>query len=358
MDLDNSQTSHKNLTSAEIGKLWATYMGNSMAIRILQYYLQHVEDEDIQNAVEFALQLCEDLIERITYIYKKEQHPIPVGFTQHDVNLKAPRLYLDEFYLHYLKYTAKAGMSLYMTALPLMTREDTKELYTFCILKTAELVNKVNKVLQAKGYIQSPPIIPIPNQIDFVKKQQYLHGVFGHTRTPHAIEITHLHDNLENNVTSKALLIGFTQIARDEKVRNILIRGKELTERHISQFSETLNRDHLPSPPHLDHLVTASTVPPFSDKLLLAHKIDMFSMKIRGYGNAISLNGRRDIGFLAARLLLEVALYVEDLGNVMIEKGWLEQIPEAPDRDSLASDMKEKGSNHSAFFNFSIDRQV
>jgi hypothetical protein len=30
------------LTSSEMSKLWATYMGNSMAICILSYFLQHV----------------------------------------------------------------------------------------------------------------------------------------------------------------------------------------------------------------------------------------------------------------------------------------------------------------------------
>lgn len=334
--MDKSLTTHEELTSAEIGKLWATYMGNSMATRILQFYLQHVEDPDIQHVLEYAIEISEDFLKKITYIYEKKNHPLPFGFTKDDVNMQAPRLFLDEFYLHYLKYMAKAGISLYATAVPLMTREDTRELFTYCITKTVDLMNRVNKVLQAKGFIQTPPIIPIPKRVDFVKKQQYLHGFFGHVRPPHALEATHLHDNIENNVTSKTLLIGFTQVSKDEKVRDILVRGKELTEKHISRFSELLNRSHLPSAPHLDHLVTASNEAPFSDKIMLFHKIDMFSMKIRGYGNAISLNGRRDIGASAARLLLEVSLYVEDLGNLMIEKGWLEQMPEAPDRDALA----------------------
>ncbi|HWO76724.1 MAG TPA: DUF3231 family protein [Bacillus sp. (in: firmicutes)] len=337
MEIDKSVTSNENLTSAEIGKLWSTYMGNSMATRVLQFYLQHVEDPDIQNVLEFALQISESFIQKITEIYRKKNHPIPVGFTEDDVNLQAPRLFLDEFYLHYLKYTAKAGMSLYGTAVPLMTRDDTRELFTYCIKETVELMNRVNKVLQAKGFIQTPPYIPVPNHVDFVKKQHYLNGVIGNVRPPHALEITHLHDNIENNVTSKALLVGFSQVVRDEKARNILVRGKELTERHIFAFSEVLQKHHLPAPPRLEHLVTTSIQPPFSDKLMLFHKIDMFSMKIRGYGNAISLNGRHDIGFLSARLLLDVSVYVEDLGKLMIEKGWLEQMPEAPDRDSLAN---------------------
>ncbi len=39
----------EKLNSAEMGKLWATYMGNSMSTCILSYFLQHVEDKDIKN---------------------------------------------------------------------------------------------------------------------------------------------------------------------------------------------------------------------------------------------------------------------------------------------------------------------
>jgi len=70
---------------------------------------------------------------------------------------------------------------------------------------------------------------------------------------------------------------------------------------------------------------------------MVAHKIDMFSMKIRTYANGISLNGRRDIGTMYMRLLMDVGLFVEDGANIMIDRGWMEQPPEAADRDNLNS---------------------
>ncbi|MGM0904886.1 MAG: hypothetical protein ACQEXB_28050 [Bacillota bacterium] len=41
-----------------------------------------------------------------------------------------------------------------------------------------------------------------------------------------------------------------------------------------------LHKDNLPSPSFLDDLVTTSTFSPFSYKLMLFHKMDMFSMKM------------------------------------------------------------------------------
>ncbi|WP_274365005.1 DUF3231 family protein [Paenibacillus thermotolerans] len=130
-----------------------------------------------------------------------------------------------------------------------------------------------------------------------------------------------------------SLIIGFSQGARREEVRKYLERGKDMNQKHIEMLSDKLTKDHLPSPSLIDHLVTPSAVPPYSDKLMIFHKIDMFSMKIREYANGASLNGRKDIGALFAKCQMDVSLYVEDGANLMIEQGWLEQPPEAVDRD-------------------------
>lgn len=325
------------LTSTEMGKLWVTYMGNTMSICILSYYLQHVEDKDIKKVVELALNTSESLMNQVKNIFIEEDFPIPVGFTPDDVDLRAPRLFNDEFYLHYLKYVSKAGMSIYSIAVPLMTREDTRDFFIDALHSTVKLITEVNHVLKTKGFLIKPPQIPTPQKNDFIKKQSYLKGFFGDIRQLHALEIAHLDDNITNNITSKALLIGFAQTARDEKIREYFIRGIELTNKHIEVSSQQLHKDNLPSPPLLDDLVTDSTSSPFSDKLMLAHKIDMFSMKIRTTGSAMSLNGRKDLGAMYAKILMEIGLYVEDGANIMIDRGYMEQPPKAADRDELAS---------------------
>ena len=196
----------------------------------------------------------------------------------------------------------------------------------------------MNEVLEAKGFFVKPPTIPIPQKVEFVQQQNYLRGFLGDTRPLHALEVAHLFDNIENNVTSKALLISFSQVAQSEKVKNFMLRGKEITNKHIEKCSEQLNKNNLPSPPLLDNLVSASKSPPFSDKLMLWHKIDMFSMKIRSYANGASLNGRRDIGAMYAKLLMDISLYVEDGVEIMIDHEWMEKPPEAIDRDELVKD--------------------
>jgi len=325
------------LTSAEIGKLWATFMGNSMGRCVLRYFLQHVDDGEIRNVLEEAHRLADRFAQTVTDIFVRENHPLPTGFTEDDVNLGAPRLYADEFYLHYLKYTGKAGISIYGIAVPLMTRQDVREFFTDCLNSTVKLMNMVNDLLESKGFLVKAPYIPVPKKIDIVKKQGYLNGFFGNVRPLQALEITHLYDNVQNNAISSAVLVGFCQSAKLEQIRNYFRRGKEIASKHYEILNKLLHKDDLPALPLMDDLVTDSTVSPFSDKLMVSHKLDMFAMRIRTYGNALAFSARHDISAAFARFMIEIGNYVEDGANIMIDLGWLEQPPQAADRDELSA---------------------
>jgi hypothetical protein len=325
------------LTPTEMGKLWASYMGNSMGKCVLSYYLKHVEDKETKKILEYALNLSQSFVQDIEKFFVQADFPIPIGFTEDEVNLDAPRLFYDQFYLHYLDYLGKAGMSIYSVAIPLVTRKDVREFFIKCLNGTVKLMADINDLLRAKGVLMHSPPMPSPQKINFVNKQSFLNGFFGDVRPLYGLEIAHLYGNINNDITSKALIIGFSQGARLEKVRKYLDRGMNINQKHIEKLSGMLTQNNLPSPPLLDHLVTPSTTPPFSDKLMVFHKIDMFSMKIREYANGVSVSARRDIAALYARCEMDVGLYVEDGANIMIDEGWMEQPPEVLDRESLIS---------------------
>ncbi|QHS21728.1 DUF3231 family protein [Virgibacillus sp. MSP4-1] len=325
--IKRSKKKNSNLTPAEMGKMWAAYTGNTMAICVLKYYLRHVADPDIKKVLQHALRLSEQIVNQIRIFYKESDFPVPQGFTEDDVNLEAPRLFEDVFYLYYLQYTGKAGLSIYNAGIPLLTRTDIRDFFIQTLDSTIKLISEVNDVLQKKGFLINPPVSNPPEQVDFVHRQSFLNGMFGDIRPLHGLETAHIFDNINNDMTSKALLIGFSQTAKRDKVRKYLLRGKRINENHIGSYKKKLEEEEIAAPTSIDHLVTNSTIAPFSDKLMLYHKIDMFSMKIRTYANGASLNGRRDIGGMYAKFLLDVSLFVEDGANIMIDHGWMEQPP-------------------------------
>ncbi|WML53179.1 DUF3231 family protein [Neobacillus sp. PS3-12] len=329
------KTQTEPLTAAEMGKLWASYLGNSMGKLVLSYYLKNVEDVEIKKVLETGLAMSQSYVNTINSIFTQADFPIPIAFTDEDVDLDAPRLFYDEFYLHYLQYLGKAGMSIYSVAIPLVTRNNIRDFFVKCLHETSRLMMDVNDILKSKGRLMNAPIVTSPTKVDFIKKQSFLNGFFGEIRTLHGLEVAHLYGNINNDVTSKALIIGFRQVARNEKVKKYLERGERINEKHIQMLSDKLTEDNIPAPSLIDHLVTPSVTPVFSDKLMIFHKIDMFSMKIREYANGLSLNGRRDLGALYAKCQLDVSLYVEDGANIMIEQGWMEQPPEVVNRVDL-----------------------
>ncbi|WP_066069901.1 DUF3231 family protein [Neobacillus soli] len=326
---------HEKLTSAEMGKLWATYMGNSMSECILSYFLEHVEDQEIKHLLEHALNLSNKFVKTTKEIFERDGFPIPIGFTKEDVNLGTPRLFEDEFYVHYLKYAAKAGMSIYNVAIPLMFREDVKGFFNDCMYETLELMEQIKDILMSKHFIISPPVIPIPEKVEFIH-DDFLNGYIRHVRPLHALEITHLYDNIENNITSKALILAFSQVAKTDKVRKLFIKGRDLTHKSVEMFSNQLHKAHLPSPTFLDHLITTSTFSPFSDKLMLFHKVDMFSLKIRALGNSLAVNGRHDLVKMYIKSFKDISVFVESGAKIMIDNGWMEKPPGAIDRDTLS----------------------
>jgi hypothetical protein len=53
-------SNQKPLTCAEMGKLWATYVGNSMSKQVVRYFLQHVDDREVKRLLEDSLMLVND----------------------------------------------------------------------------------------------------------------------------------------------------------------------------------------------------------------------------------------------------------------------------------------------------------
>jgi hypothetical protein len=80
------------LTSAEMASLWISYQNDTMSICVMKHFLCHIDDEEIREVLEYALHLSEQHIKTVTEFMKKEDFPIPHGFTENDVNLRGKQI--------------------------------------------------------------------------------------------------------------------------------------------------------------------------------------------------------------------------------------------------------------------------
>ncbi|MBU9711936.1 DUF3231 family protein [Evansella tamaricis] len=328
------------LSTSELADVWTAYMNDSMSICMISQFLQHIEDSEIEEVLQFALQLSKNHCDFIVSLFKSENCAIPYGFNlEEDVNLSAPILFSDTFYLMYLHNMGKIGANSFSLCLATSAREDLRNFFRQCVEEAMELFDRTSKVLLAKGLFLRPPQIELPSQVDFVEKQSFLNGWFGKRRPLNAIEVMNLYFNIERNQVGKSLITGFSQVTSSQEIAAYFNRGMDISGKYIEVFGSTLSEADLPSPMTWDTLPTTSTTSTFSDKLMMFHfhVTVLTGASVSHYGTSMGSSPRRDIGLNYNRLIQEILLFAEDGAEIMIDHGYLEQPPQAPNRRELSN---------------------
>jgi hypothetical protein len=333
MDKKGSQI---RLTAGELGQLWIQYLNDSASICILSFFLDKAEDEEIKPLIQFALELSQSHIQKISAILTEEKNVVPYGFNiEEDVNLSAPRLYSDSFVLNFLNQMSKIGLTSYAGSVSASVRNDIRDYYMECLTETMQLYKKSTDLLLSKGLFIRSPSLPNLEKVEFVKKQWFMLDVFGERRPLTASEVENLFANLQRNALGVSTLTGFSQVAQNKNVKQFFLKGLEIGNKHIKLFRSKLEESKLPAPMGWDSEITSSTEFTFSDKLMMFFTSGLINLSIGYYGTAISQSPRADISAMYNRLSLEIQLYAEDGANIMIKNEWMEQPPMALDRDEL-----------------------
>ncbi|MDD4600015.1 MAG: DUF3231 family protein [Negativicutes bacterium] len=333
MSVDKKQFMHNDirLTAGELAVLWSQYQADTMVICVLKHFGAKLEDPDIHPVLQFAIEKALNHIKVIREIFNSDKYPIPIGFNDSDVNVDAPRLFSDVFLAMYLRHMAMLGMTAGAIAVGMCARSDVS---IIIMADAVELHDKARKLLLGKGLYSRSPALSTPDKVEFVSKQSFLTGFFGEKRSLTAMEIAHLFFNSSTNILGKALMMGFAQVAGSPDVKDFMQRGKNISSKHIKLLSDMLIKEDLPAPMTCESTVTDSTTAPFSDKLMMFHTNIMIAQGIGNYSGAIAVSQRRDMGLLY-RLIPEIGLYAEDRLKIMIENQWMEEPPQANNRDAI-----------------------
>jgi hypothetical protein len=328
---------NRKLTSAEIADLFANYLGDSLFACIFEHQLQVVEDDEIRDFLVYALDTSKKHTHMIREIFSKENIPGPIGFGEQDLRKDAPRLFDDLFFVFYIEEMSRAGLMTYGSALTTSVREDIVQYFEMCIEDTVKTYKRALHLLLSKGMDISTPVIPYPSKVDFVEKDSFISLLTGRTRPLTALEIKHLQVNINSNNLGKAFMLAFSQVASSDKLRKYFQEGERLAEKQIRQLGNLMIEGDLPTPQIKDEHITDSTVPPFSDKLMLFHTGLANGIGLQNYGTAAAKIMRHDIHAQFATLTAGIAQYADQGMNLMIELGWLEEPPSATDRQKLAN---------------------
>jgi hypothetical protein len=331
------QEIHHNapLTSSELAALWRTNSYYSMLRCIYKHFLNTVGDPDLRPLVEHGLSICETRVNQTSTILNIVGQPTSKGITDEDVELGAPRLFTDLYYYYYTLDLIRIGLLINGMNLSNCAREDVRDFYTKSIISTTRYYNLVSKTMLEKGIYIRPPVINSFKESDVVKKQNFLRGFFGERRPMLAEEIERLFFSIRTNVIGGALVTGFQQVARTEQVRSYMAKGAGIARKHVDVLSAIFQKENISVPMHSGELVTDSTIPPFSDKLMMHHVVILVRVGMGNYATSAASSLRHDLSVNYLRLIGEAANYGEDGLNIMIENGWFEEPPRKTDTRDL-----------------------
>jgi uncharacterized membrane protein YtjA (UPF0391 family) len=327
-----------SLTSGELANLWSQYMNDSLSICVLSHSIKKVQDNDIKEILQFALSIAEPHIVKIKEFLKQEKYPVPKGFTlEQDINLNAPPLFSDTFMLVYMHIMTLHGMTGYAGAVGTSARADQIAYFIRCNKEAMELYERTVSLMLKKGLYSRTPHLNSPDNIDFVNNKSYLSGWFGKKRPLNAMEISGLSFNMQKTAVKVVLEIGFGQVCQSKELQRYFNQGRDICKKHFETFRLFLLKDNLSSPNLWISEVTNSTVPPFSDKLMLFHIVTLVSAAVGFYSAGMAVSQRRDLALEYTGLVTEIGLYAEDGAQLLIKNGWLEQPPMADDKDELSN---------------------
>lgn len=223
-------------------------------------------------------------------------------------------------------------------------RKDMRAYFIEGLTEVSNLYDTGADVSLSKGLFVRPPFIAYPTKTDFVDNKKYLSGLnpFTDKRPLNAIEISYLFMNIKTNVIGGKLALSFAQTTPRENVQKWMLRGKDITKKHLQIFTKVLIDNDTQPPISSDIGITDSTTPPFSDKLTLFLMGLLSSVGKGNYATSTAGSQRRDLAINYERLSLEIAQYAKDGADILIQNGWFEQRPGTMDKEQLA---KNKNQN-------------
>jgi Protein of unknown function (DUF3231) len=324
------------MSSSELANLWSQYQNDSLSRCMLRYFIKTVQDKDISKVLQYALELSESHLEKIKEFLTKKNYPIPKGFTDEDVTIGAPALFTDTYLIVFIQIMSIHGLTRYAGALSCTISEDQRKYFKQVISESLELYDLSTNVLLGKGIVSKPPTFNNHQKVEFIEKQNFLTGWFGKRRPISAIEVSGSFLNLQKTLTKLVLELGFIQVAQSKDVRKYMERARKICLSHFENLAAMFKEDNLHIPRTFDSEVTDSTIPPFSDKLMMVLICNLLSAAIGYYAEAMSMAQRRDLSADYAKMIAEIGMLAEDGMNLLIENEWMEQPPLATDHEDLS----------------------
>jgi hypothetical protein len=69
---------------------------------------------------------------------------------------------------------------------------------------------------------------------------------------------------------------------------------------------------------------------------MMYHIAALLAIRMADYGASICTTIKQDVSATYTKIVADIALFAKDCADIMIRNGWMEQPPQADDREKLA----------------------
>ncbi|MCE4050957.1 MULTISPECIES: DUF3231 family protein [Bacillaceae] len=330
----------KTISVSEIGSLWQTYQEKTLIMRILEYFIKKSDDMEARNILGGLWQELNFFVMEIEELFSEQGIVKPVGFTSEDVNLEAPKLYDNGFDIMFIRVLKEVSMGLYTLNMNMSYNKRVMQIYEGLTTVTQKIYKLSTCYLLEKGILSLPPQVTLPKKTEYIESKKYLEGfkLTGDKRALNDLEIGILHHNLQSNNIGVQLITGFAQCAQNNEARHYFQRGKKLAKKQIKMMEEILREGDVSFSTSSAGSVTTSTVPPFSDKLMMHCIYILNGFGLVGAGTGAFFSLRNDLSMKSIMLAKDVYFFAQEGIKIKIKHGWFEEPPQMEDRNQIIKD--------------------
>jgi hypothetical protein len=325
----------ERISAWEISQLWLIYQANCSRKCFLQYFVAKSEDLEVKALLTDALNIVYPQLSTMINLFNSVGFPVPHGFTDEDVKTNTKRLFSDSLMLSAFRAITRFRLVKLAHALPLATRPDVRNFFNSALVQEQSILNKAEDLLTKKGINVRPPYIPIPDRVNYIANKNWYGNLFGSERPINALELTHVFKRLETKLVESAIHLGFTQVVKDKKIKAYFSKGLNIFDKEIKRWSNILNQEDIILPMSWRSEVTDSLESPFSDKLMLFQSLLDVTYSFYANGFALANCNRTDLVTSFTKVEIDLASYGKDGLDLMIDNGWMEEIPLSVDRKGL-----------------------
>lgn len=325
------------ISSGEIGTLWMTFQMKTLLQQMMSYFASKTMEQKAKDILTNYVNDNVAYIDEIKTIFDKEKAVIPRGFDRTDVFNDAPSLFDDMFHIIFLRTMTTGMLAFNSVHLDMSFRQDVRDYFTKAWLFSKDIYNICTDYLTEQGVLVRPPYVIMPKQVEFIEEKKYMSGfrMRRGKRSLNTLEVAYIFQIIQINIVGIQLSTGFAQVAKEQEVKDYFFRGKELAKKIVSNLSSLLLDSDIQSPTTWAGKATDSTVPPFSDKLMLylTNILTSSAMASNAMGMAFSM--RSDLPAKVGTIVLDTLRYSRAGGKLMIMHKWLEEPPQMEDRNEL-----------------------